>query len=87
MESLFPTLHVLPELELFIHALCHVTLLSTGEGWSVFLSHTGFGQWKMSTYDNFEPRPSLLEALCAFACPYAAGPKTGRETRSGPEAH
>lgn len=30
VESLFPILQVLPELELFIHALCHVTLLSTG---------------------------------------------------------
>lgn len=30
MESLFPILQVIPELELFIHALCHVTSLSTG---------------------------------------------------------
>ena len=28
--SLFPILQVLPELELLIHTLCHMTLLSTG---------------------------------------------------------
>lgn len=57
--------------------------LEGGEGSTVLSSLTlGLADGKRALMMVLSPRPSPQEALCGFACLFAAGPKTSRETWS-----
>lgn len=67
IESLFPILQVLPELELSIHALCHVTLLSTG-GRRVYFPPHCYWVWPMENEHTWQfwALDQALRRPCVF---------------------